>query len=141
MAIAGPSDFYVNKVLNILRAVTYTGITSYVGFVTAGPSASDGTGLVELVHADYTRKACSFSAASLRAVANSGNISFVASSTSAWNSGNPLKRFGIWDDPAAGNLLWVDEILPVLTVGAAGIPVVIPTGILILRANTRTVTD
>lgn len=141
MAVVGRSDYFTSEISKLYRGASpVVPATLYIGFVTAGPSVLDGTGLVELVASDYSRKVVTFDPPTSREMRNSAVINFVSSAATAWNGGQAIKRFALWSAVTGGNLLHIGELAPILTV-SAGAPVVINVGAIVHRDETFTVAD
>jgi len=98
------TQYTEQKVLNhILKTASYTPPTTvYVGLSNTLPTQAGGN-WTETVYTNYARQACAFGAASARAIANSGLITFPACGA----TGDTVDYFGIWDNAAvgSGNLL------------------------------------
>ena len=135
----GIRQYWIHSILNHMfrNGAFAVPTTLYHGYLTSGPTDTAVTGAVELSHADYARKAITFAAAANNQIANSADVTHVASASSAWNSGNPIKLWGLWDAATAGNLIHVDQVSPVLTVGA-GNPVIAVAGTVRLYLFPRT---
>lgn len=104
--MAGMSTYLANALINAtLRNVSYSSTpTVYLALYTTDPTVSD-TG-VEVSGNNYARKAITFSAASNKATANSGIITFNVA-TGSWGT---VTHWGIKDALTSGNLLYFGEL-------------------------------
>lgn len=123
--MAGFSDYLEAQVLNhCFRNVSYTPpSTVYLALFTVAP-ADDGTGGTEISAGDYTRKAVTFSAATVGSTSNSGTITFAASAASAWGT---IVAAAVYDASTSGNMMTSGPVSPALVIGV-GSPVVINVG-------------
>jgi hypothetical protein len=115
------SDYMEDKVMNVLRGTTFTGVTPYVGLMTAAPGET-GPG-TEVSGGSYARTAVTFGAPSGGAMSNSGAVNF-PTPTADWGT---IVGFGIFDASTSGNLLYYGDITPNQTINT-GNTVTFPTG-------------
>lgn len=107
----GLTEYAQRKLLDhVFGGPTYTpAATVYSGL---GTSLS-GEFISEWTESSYDRKSTTFGAASGGVVSNSGAVTFT---TSVLDGTATLNSFGIWDDPTAGNLLFVGPVSTARTV-------------------------
>lgn len=96
------SDYLeVNLLNHVLRATPYPSPSAvYLAAYTTAPT--DAGGGAEVSGGSYTRQTLTFGAASGNQVANSADVLFPIA-TAPWGT---VVHFGIFDAPAAGNLLY-----------------------------------
>ena len=121
----GTLDSAATDQLNAYRGTAWSETALYLGLLTAGPTASSGTGASELSHADYARKAVTYGVPSGRKITATADVVFTSSATSAWNSGQAIKIFGLWSAATGGTLRYVGPLSPQITV-VTGSPVILP---------------
>lgn len=106
------STYLANELLDhILQVGAYSAPTVYLAASTTDPA----TTLTEPVGNNYSRVALSgkFSAAALKASANTALISFPQASGS-WGT---IAYFAVCDNPSGGNVLWSGELLEHKAIG------------------------
>ena len=106
--MAAKSIYLDNAVLNlVLRAVAYAPTTGtvYVGLFTSAPTPS--TSGTECSGTGYARAAVTFGAAALGVSLNSGLVTFPTAGAGGWGL---VVAAGIFDDAAAGNLLYFGNL-------------------------------
>lgn len=81
----------------------------YVGLLTVPPSGAPGDQGTEVVGNNYARQLVTFSLASGGSLTNVGDIDFPAAIPAGWGD---IYAFGLYDDPAAGDLHFYKEITP-----------------------------
>lgn len=102
------TTFHVDKLLNLLRATTYTAPANvYAGLISAVTDLEAGT-VTEATFSGYARQSITFAAPAAglggRFVQNSGTITFPAKGDAGTFTAIAV---GIWDASSAGNLLGV----------------------------------
>lgn len=109
------SDYLKVNLLNfILRATAFTGPGSvYLAAYTVAPT--DAGGGVEVSGGAYTRQTVTFGAPWGDRVANSADILFPMA-TASWGT---VVHFGLFDAPAAGNLLYHTPLTAPRTIGVS----------------------
>ena len=103
-----------NALLNeVLRATAYTPpATVYIALFTATPGPAGGG--TEVAGNAYARQSASFSAPTNGSLTNSADVTF-PQATGAWGT---ISYFGIFDDPAAGNLLYYGSLTASKTIAS-----------------------
>lgn len=100
---ASYTNYFRDKVLNLLRATNFTGITSHLSLYTAAPTAS--TAGTEVTGGSYARPTCTFSAPSGGSITHGSDVTFTTPSAN-WGT---ILAFGVMDASSAGNLLLFDS--------------------------------
>ena len=102
----GKSQSYSDAVLNILRGISITGVSPYLGLFSVAP-ADDSSAGTELAGNGYSRQAIVFGTpvtdtGNLRKISNTNNIQF---GPAAANLPQEV-AFGVFDVQSSGNLLY-----------------------------------
>lgn len=121
------SDYLEVNILNhVLRATSYTAPAAVylAAFIVAPTDAGGGT---EVVGGAYTRQTVTFGPPSGNQVSNTGDILFPIA-TAGWGT---VVHFGIFDAPAAGNLLYHTALSASRTI-ASGDQLRVPIGQLVV---------
>ena len=106
----GKSQIHSDAVLNVLRGISLSGVTPYVGLLSVAPANDAATG-TELAGNGYSRQAITFDAPAT----DSGNVRKIAN-TSAASFGPAVAdwaqavAFGVYDAFVNGTLLYWDAL-------------------------------
>lgn len=102
------SSYLADKVLNhVLRGQVFTPPSGlYIALFTTDPTPGSTGTEVSTVGTGYTRQSISFSVALDQEIKNSNDIEF-SGATSPWGT---VTHVGIYDQDAAGNLLYYGEL-------------------------------
>jgi len=92
------SDYMENKIIEVMRATTFTAAAAYVALYTTDPTDAD-TG-TEVSGGSYARQLAGLSAASGGASSNAADITF-PTATADWGT---VTHIGLRDAVTAGNL-------------------------------------
>ena len=98
--MADLTTYAKNKLVDVMRATTWTTFTPYLALSTTTPTDA-GTNFTEPTGNGYAREAVTFSAPSDGVTANSGEITMTASGGN-WGD---ITYAGIYDASTAGNLI------------------------------------
>jgi len=93
------SDYMENAIINIMRGVTFTGITAYIALFTTA-TADDGSG-VEVSGGSYARQPAGLSAASGGESSNSAEVTF-PTATADWGT---VTNIALMDAVTDGEML------------------------------------
>lgn len=108
------TDFLEDSLLNhVLRNTSYTpAATIYVGLFTVTPGEAGGG--TEVTGNNYARKAVTFGAPSAGTITNNADVVFDQASGS-WGT---ISYFALFDDPAAGNMLYYGALTSSKTINS-----------------------
>ena len=95
------SDYMENKIIEVMRATTFTAVAAYVALYTTDPTDAD-TG-TEVTGGSYARQLAGLSAASAGASSNAADITF-PTATADWGT---VVACALFDAVTAGNMyMW-----------------------------------
>jgi len=92
------SDYMENKIIEVMRATTFTAVAAYVALYTTDPTDAD-TG-TEVTGGSYARQLAGLSAASGGVSSNAADITF-PTATASWGT---VTHVGLRDAVTLGNL-------------------------------------
>jgi hypothetical protein len=121
------TNFFRDKVLNLLRGTSITGITSYSALFTTAPTAS--TSGTEATGGSYARTAVTFAAVSGSQITHSADVNF-PTPTANWGT---ILAHGIMDASSGGNL-WLFTSVASLVI-ETGNTVKFSAGVIIISAT------
>lgn len=122
------ANFIENEMLDhIFKVGSYSPpATVYVGLSTADPG-DDGGGLAEPSGNNYTRKAITFAAASSRAIAQTGVVTF-NQATGSWGT---ISHWALFDASTSGNMMAHGSFAASKTIASGNTPSIASGGIVI----------
>jgi len=95
------SDYMENKIIEVMRATTFTAAAAYVALYTVAPT--DAGGGTEVTGGSYARQLAGLSVASAGASSNAADITF-PTATAAWGT---VVACALFDAVTAGNMyMW-----------------------------------
>jgi hypothetical protein len=113
--MAGKAVTHEAAVLNVMRAVSLTAFTPYIGFFTTNPTNDNNAG-TEMTGGNYARQSCTFGAPTGYGPSSMTNTGAVTWSGVTWSG--TIVGWGIWDLSSAGNLrYWVSMTSKVVNSG------------------------
>lgn len=116
---------------NLALATLFTNSTTYLALMTANPGEAGATGS-EIVGNGYARQAVPWST-STGQITNSAVVLF--SSNAAWNSGNPIGYWAVFDAPTGGSMLAYGDLSPAGTVASSDRGIAVAIGQLTINAD------